>query len=121
MVWFWCIIAVTLLSFGFSHGLSARAARWPGLILPAVYFCAASIFLLLNLLHVFPQAEAFGSFLVSHGSAGFFALLLKIGLVYAPFAAHLILYFAFRRAYEKTHHPARKNRDLRKMLADDLE
>ncbi|MFH1880302.1 MAG: hypothetical protein ABIK64_05875 [Bacillota bacterium] len=121
MVWFICIAALTVLSFGLQYFLSYRKNAWHGLILPVVYGCAAGVFLLLNLLSAFPETEAFGSFLTEFGSAGFIALILKIGFVCSPAAVHLILYFVRRHRYNKTHCPVKHNREYKKMLADDLE
>jgi len=121
MIWFWIIFAVTLLSFAAEVFLSYRANKWHGLILPAVYIVAAGVFLLLNLLHAFPATEAFGSFLVEYGGAGFFALVLKIGFVLLPAVVLLIIYFIGRHAFEKTHNPVKHNKEYKKMLADDLE
>ena len=121
MIWFWSIAAVTLLSFVAEYFLAYRRSKWPGLILPVTYFCAASVFLLLNLLDAFPQTEAFGSFLSQYGSAGFVALLLKIGFLYVPAVLHTVLCLVFRRRYRKTHHPAKHNKEYQKILADDLD
>ncbi len=120
MVWFWVLLVITLLSFGLESWLAQRAAAWYGFVLPGVYFTAACVFLLLNLLHVFPQTETFGAFLVEYGGAGLFALILKIGFLFSPAAVQLILYGVFRRRYLRRHHPARHNREYQKMMADDL-
>lgn len=117
----WIILAVTLLSFAAEYLLSNCANRWAGLILPGTYGIAAIVFLLLNLLHAFPATEAFGSFLSAYGSAGFWALVLKIGFVLSPVIVHLILYGLGRHAYQKTHSPVKHNREYQKMIADDLE
>ncbi len=121
MVWFWILLAVTVLSFAAEYFLSYRKSKWHGLILPVAYFCAACVFLLLNLLHAFPGMEAFGAFLTEYGGAGFFALALKIGFVFSPAAVHLVIYLIFRRAYDKMHNPAMRDKEYKKMLADDLE
>ena len=120
MVWFWILLIVTVLSFGVQYFLSYRKNKWHGLVLPVAYFCAGGVFLLLNLLHVFPEMETFGAFLTEYGGAGFFALVLKIGFVFFPAAVHLIIYLFVRHGYEKTHNPARHNKEYKKMLADDL-
>ena len=44
MTWFWIIVAITLLSFIGQYFLSYRKATWHGLILPGIYFIAASVF-----------------------------------------------------------------------------
>lgn len=121
MIGFWIIVAVTLVGFAAEYYLAYRQNRWHGLILPAVYFCAACVFLALNLLNAFPATEAFGAFLTAHGGAGFFALALKIGFAVSPVIVQLIIYFVGRHYYEKTHNPARHNKEYKKMLADDLE
>ncbi len=121
MVWFICIAALTVLSFGLQYYLSYRKNVWHGLVLPIMYFCAAVVFLLLNLLSAFPATEAFGSFLTEFGSAGFIALILKIGFVCSPAAVHLMIFIVRRHRYNKTHRPAKHNREYKKMLADDLE
>jgi hypothetical protein len=120
MVWFWILVAVTLLSFVPEYFLSYQTNKWRGLILPVLYFCAAGVFLALNLLQVFPETEAFGFFLTEYGNTGFFALILKIGFVFSPAAVHLILYFVGRHFYNKTHNPVKRSREYNKMLADDL-
>ena len=120
MVGFWILVAVTLLSFVAEYFLSYRQTKWHGLILPCVYFGAAGMFLILNLLNAFPAMESFGFFLTEHGGTGFFALVLKIGFVFSPAAVHLIIYFVSRHYYVKTHHPATRNKEYKRMLADDL-
>ena len=120
MVWFWILAVITLLSFVPEYFLSCRTNKWLGLILPAAYFAAAGIFLILNLLQAFPGMEAYGLFLTEHGSAGFFAVILKIGFLYTPAAVHLAIYFISRHTYEKTHNPAKHNKEYKRMLADDL-
>ena len=120
MIGVWIFAAVTLISFVAGYFLSYRKSKWHGLILPGVYFCAACIFLALNLLDAFPAMEAYGFFLTEHGSAGFFAVILKIGFVFSPAAVHLVIYFVSRHYYEKTHNPTKHNKEYKKMLADDL-
>lgn len=120
MVWFWILVVVTLLSFGAQYFLSYRKNKWHGLVLPVIYFAAASLYLLLNLLHVFPQTEVFGTFLSEHGSAGFFALILKIGFLFSPAGVQLILYIVCRHYYAKINNPAKNNKQYKKMIADDL-
>ncbi|MBN1778080.1 MAG: hypothetical protein JW811_08170 [Clostridiales bacterium] len=119
MTWFWITAASVVLSWGAEVWLSYRESIWHGLILPAVCFVGASVFLIF-LLTVFPETEAFGAFLTQYGSAGFFALVLKIGFLYVPAAVHLAIYFVCKHYYRKNHHPAKHNKEYKKMLADDL-
>ena len=121
MIWFWILMIVTLLSFVAEGFLAYRRSKWHGLILPLVYFCAASLFLLLNLLHAFPETEMFGFFLLEYGSIGMMALLLKIGFIYTPLIIHVVVFIVFHHRYRKFHHPAKYNKEYQKMLADDLE
>ncbi len=120
MAWVWSLAVFTVVSFLVQGYLSYRDRKWLGAIFPAAFFLAASIFLALNLLHAFPQMEAYGSFLTVHGSAGFFAVILKIGFLYMPAAVHAAIYFVAGHLYQKAHHPASHNKEYKKMLAKDL-
>ncbi len=120
MTVFWILTGLTLLSFAGEYFLSYRRGKWPGLILPLLYFCAAAVFMALNLLDVFPNMESYGVFLTVHGSAGFFAVVLKLGFVFLPVMIQLVIYVITRHCFAKKHHPAAHNREYKKMLADDL-
>jgi hypothetical protein len=111
---------VILLSFILEIFLSSRKSKWLGLIIPVVFFVSSTIFLVLNLKDAFSVIEGYGIFLTEHGSAGFFALILKIGFIYTPVLIQLIIYFICRHYYKKRNGPAKDNKELKKMIVDDL-
>lgn len=120
MLWVWILAIVTVLSFVLEWYLSYQANNWHGLVLPAVFLAAGGIFLVLNLLNVFPQTEAFGSFLALHGTAGAFAVFLKAGFLLTPGVIHGIIYLVCKLFYRKNNQPAKHNKQYKKMLANDL-
>lgn len=121
MCWIIVILIVTLISFVLECILSRNKRKWPGLIIPLVYFVLASVFLAYNLIDAFFTINGYGSFLAEYGSIGFFALLIKICVVYSPVIIQMILYFVCRHLYKKKNDPFHHNKEFKKMIADDLD
>lgn len=115
------VLMVLLSSFVLQFVLANKRSKWLGLILPIVFFIITTAFLILNLTDAFLLVADYGLFLVEYGSAGFFALILKIGFIYTPFLIHLIIYFVGRRYYKKRNGPVKDNKEFKKMIVDDLD
>lgn len=115
------ILILTLLSFGLQGLISKKKSKWLGLIIPVAFFTAASIFLALNLTDAFSTVQGYGLFLAEYGGTGLFALILKIGFLYAPVIIQLMIYFVCRRHYDRMNHPAKSNREFKRMIAEDLD
>ena len=105
MIWQIIFFIVILFSFVLQIYLSSKKSRWLGVIVPVVFFIAASVFLVLNLSDAFSAIEGYGFFLIAYGSAGFFALILKIGFIYTPVLIQLVIYFICRHYYKKKKPP----------------
>ena len=120
---FWSIITIIifLVSFVFEYFLSRKKNKWLGLVIPFVYFIAASVFLILNLTDAFYTVEGYGWFLIEYGSAGLFAMILKVGFIYTPVLIQLIIYFVCRHYYKKRNDPDKNNKELKKMIVNDLD
>ncbi|MEX1376206.1 MAG: hypothetical protein AB1Z23_01920 [Eubacteriales bacterium] len=99
--------------------LSLKKSKWLGLIIPAGLFILLSIFAIFNISEAFTNIEGFGGFLQSYGGVGIWALSLKLGFVYSPVIISLIIYFVCRAAY-KNSHPTTKDKEMKKMMAEDL-
>ena len=121
MIWKILIPVVVASSFVVQVLLAKKKSKWLGLIFPIVFFVTATVFLILNLTNSFLFAEDYGWFLVEYGSAGFWAMILKVGFIYTPFGIYLILYFICRHYYKKRNGPVKDNKEFRKMIVDDLE
>ena len=121
MFWFISILIIILASFVLEYFLARKENRWPGLIIPFVYFVAASVFLILNLMNAFFTIEGYGLFLIEHGSSGHFAMIFKIGFIFTPGLIQLIIYFVCRHYYKKRNDPVKNNKELKKMIVDDLD
>ena len=119
MIWFIIALVISLASFALEYFLSIKKSFWPGLILPMVFFSASSVFLILNLTDAFSTVEGYGMFLFGYGSAGLFALILKVGFIYTPVLIQLIIYFICR--YRKRSAPNKAAKEFKKMMADDLD
>ena len=121
MIWVIIVLVAVLSSFALQFLLANKKSKWLGLILPSVFFVATTAFLIMNLTDAFLFVEDYGLFLVEYGNAGLWAMILKVGFIYAPFGIHLILYFIRRHYYKKRNGPARDNKEFRKMIVDDLD
>lgn len=119
MIWFIIASIIALASFVPEYFLSIKKSFLPGLILPIVFFAASSVFLILNLTDAFSTVEGYGLFLTGYGSAGLFALILKVGLIYTPVLIQLVIYFICRYKIRKT--PSKTSKEFKKMMADDLD
>ncbi len=113
-------LALLLASFVVEFFLSKNKNWIWGIIIPAVSFLCASAFLVFNLAEAFASVTGYGSFLIRYGRPGFIALILKAGFVYAPVAIQLVIFALCRRNYKKTHDSHGGNKELKKMIADDL-
>jgi len=118
----WLIITLIIIlgSFVAQYFLSKKRSEWFGIILPTVFFVMATVFLVLNLTDAFNNVEGFGVFLLRHGSTGLFALILKIGFIYTPLFIQLVIYFFCRRR-KKRDGVSKDNKELKKMMVDDLD
>ena len=114
------VCAVILISFGLEYVLSIQKKEWPGLILPAITLLGICMFLVFNLGSAFSTMEGFGLFLTEYGSAGFFALLLKTGVLCLPLLIQLAIFFTCRHYYKKKNEPLKNNKEFKKMIAKDL-
>jgi len=116
------VLAVLLLaSFIFECFLARTRSVLPGLILPVVYFLAACAFTVLNVTDAFSTVAGYGSFLMEYGSSGMTALILKIGVIFAPSVILLLIWLICRRAYQEKNTLSDGGKEMKKMLADDLD
>lgn len=121
MIWQIIILVIILASFAAEYILSNKKNKWLGLIIPIVFFIALSVFLALNLTDAFSNVEGYGLFLTEYGSTGLFALILKTGFIYTLVVIQLIIYFITRHYYKKRNKPLKNNKELKKMIIDDLD
>ena len=114
------LLALLIAGFVLEFFLS-RNKNWGwGIIIPAFSFLLSSAFILLNVSKAFASVAGYGSFLLQYGRTGLIALILKIGLVYLPVVIQLTIFALCRRHYKKTHAAPGDNKELNKMIADDL-
>jgi len=115
-------IVLVLLIAGFVlEFFLSRNKNWVwGIIIPAISFLLSSAFILFNVSKAFASVAGYGSFLMQYGGSGLIALILKVGLIYMPVVMQLIIFALCRRHYKKTHAAPGDNKELKKMIADDL-
>lgn len=114
------VLILVLVSFALEAVLSNKKDKKLGLIIPIVTFIATSIFLIINLADGFSSVEGYGLFLTEYGSRGLFAFIFRVGFLYSPVAVQLAIYFIFRHRYKKQNDPLKNNKELKKMIVDDL-
>lgn len=115
------ILVITIISFGFQFILSKKQNKWLGLIIPAVFFVITSVFLVISFTSSINTVEGYGQFLLDYGLSGVMAQILKIGFIYLPTFIHLVIYFICRRKFRHIDKPTKTEKEIRKMIAKDLD
>lgn len=115
------ISVITLVSFWFQIILSKKQNIWLGLIMPAAFFVITSVFLVITFTSSINTVEGYGQFLLDYGLSGVIAQILKIGFIYLPTFIHLVIYFICRRKFRHIDRPTKTEKEIKKMIAKDLD
>lgn len=115
------VLVITIISFWFQLVLSKKHNKWLGLIIPGTFLVITSIFLVITFTSSINTVEDYGQFLLDHGFTGVMAQILKIGFIYLPTLLHLVIYFICRRKFRHIDRPTKAKKEMRKMIAKDLD
>lgn len=115
------VLVIIIVSFVFQYILSKKPNKWLGLIIPAVFFIVMSVFFIIAFSKSIYTVEDYGQFLLDYGFTGVIAQILKIAFIYFPMVIYLVIYLVCRRKFRHKDRPSKSKKEIKKMLAKDLD